>query len=161
MASDLVSSVEAVLEADATLVAILTGGIYTSRALGAAFINETDTPSAYGALAASGGVVQLRPCCVITPSSGPTSVGAAGCGRQEWLRIGVYDKQGYVNTEAALDRIHTLLHDTNINLTDGRSYCVEHVDTPYRAATDDTIMTGTSYPASHEAARYVCTTSWA
>ena len=159
MASNLIAAVDAVLSADATLVAILTGGIYDSRSLGASFINETDTPSAYGTLTGSNGLVQLKPCCVISPSSGPTSVGV--CGRQEWLRIGVYEKSGYANTEAALDRIHTLLNDTSIRLDDGRAYEVEHIDTPFRAATDESIMTGSGKPASYEAARYRCTTVWA
>lgn len=159
MASNLIAAIDAVLSADATLVAILTGGVYDSRSLGAAFINETDTSAAYGTLANSGGLVQLKPCCVISPSSGPTTVGV--CGRQEWVRIGVYEASGYANTEAALDRIHTLLNDTSIRLDDGRAYEVEHMDTPFRAATDDTIMTGTGGPASYEAARYRCTTVWA
>lgn len=159
MATSLLAAIEAVLEADATLVAILTGGVYNSRDLGAAFINETDTPAAFGTLASSGGLVQLKPCAVVSASSGPTPVDV--CGRQEWVKIGVYDKSGYANTEAALDRIHALLNDTTVTLTNGANYEVEHIDTPFRTATDDTVMTGTGKPASYEAARYRCTTTWA
>lgn len=160
MAADIQSAIEAVLEADGTLVAILTGGVYTSRSLGTRFLNETDTPSAYETLDDSGGLQQLLPCCVITPSTGPTPVGAAGCSRREWVRIGCYEGEGYVNTEAALDRIHTLLHDTWVTLDSGERIHIEHVDTPWRAAEDDTVMTGTSYPASYEAARYTVVSSW-
>lgn len=158
MASNLLAAIDAVLTADATLVATLTGGIYDTRTLGASFINETDTPSAYETLASSGGLKQLKPCAVISPSSGPTTIDY--CGRQEWVRIGVYEKSGYANTETALDRIHVLLNDTTIVLDDGRSYDVQHVDTPFRCQTDETIMTGSGKPASYEAARYVCTTVW-
>lgn len=160
MAGNVLAAVEAVLEADATLMAILTGSVYTSRSLGTRFINETDTATAYETLAGSGGVKQLKPCCVITPSSGPTPIGAAGCDRREWLRIGCYERTGYANTEAALDRIHALLHDTYISLDDGRTLHIEHVDTPWRAAEDDTVMTGTGSKASYEAARYAVVTSW-
>ena len=158
MAGDLTTALHDVLAADATLMALLTGGIYTTRTLGTRFISEAQTPSAYAA--GAGGIVRLKPCCVVTPSGGAMSMGAAGCGRQEWVRIGVYDAEGYATTEAALDRVRALLHDTNVDLTDGRSYDVQHVDTPYRAAEDDSVVSGTGRAAAYEAARYVCTTVW-
>ena len=160
MAATVTQAIMAVLQADSTLAGIVTGGIYSVRANDKAPINEVDTPSAYAELAASGGLKQLLPCMVVSPSSGPDSVGACGTGRREWFRIGVYERTGYANCEAALDRVHTLLHDTEIVLTDNRNINVELVDTPFRGSSDPTIQTGDDRPASYEAARYTCVTCW-
>lgn len=160
MAATVTQALLAVLQADATLAAIVTGGIYSIRASDKAPINENDTPNAYAELASSGGVKQLLPCMVLSPSSGPNSEGAAGCGRREWYRVGAYERSGYVNCEAALERVHVLLHDTAIALDDGRNVDVQLVDTPIRGDIDDTIETGDDRPASYEAARYTCVTAW-
>lgn len=160
MAATVTQALLATLQADATLAAILTGGIYTTRANENAPINETDTPSAYEELAASGGLKRLLPCMVISPFSGPNSEGATGMGRREWFRLGVYERDGYVNCESALDRVHTLLHGETIALDDGRQIDVELVDTPFRGQVDPTIETGDDRPASYEAARYTCVTAW-
>jgi hypothetical protein len=53
-----------------------------------------------------------------------------------------------------------LLNDTTVAIDGGKDYEVEHIDTPFRAATDASVMTGTGKPASYEAARYRCTTVW-
>ena len=157
-------TIQDVLQADATLTAIVaSANIYTSGSLGGSFINETDTEDAYETIADSGGVQRLKPCVVITRSTGPDPIpeGSTGYGRAEWLNVGAYDRDDYADTQSMLERIHTLLHDTWQALTDGRSFHVEHVDTPTREETDDSIPTGTARQASYEMARYLCVTEWA
>lgn len=149
-----------ILDGDATLSATLTGGVYYVRSDDKAPINEDDTAGAYEEVPGSNGVKRLLPCAVITPSNGPDPVNETGSDRIEWYRIGVYEREGYANCEAALDRIHTLLHHVWDDLDDGRGVRFEHVGTPFRGQTDDTIETGDDRPASYEAARYACVTSW-
>ncbi len=152
------------LQADATLTAIVAAAnIYTSGSLGGSFINETDTPNAYETIASSGGVKRILPVVVITRSTGPDPVPAesTGFGRAEWFYLGAYDRDDHTDTNAMLERIHAVLHDQWFALADGRSFHVEHIDTPTREQTDDTIATGTDRPASYEMARYLCVTEWA
>lgn len=102
------TDIEAVLEADVTLMAILTGGVYTAGALGLGGINRQDT-----AVAFSNGY--LQPCALVKQRSFvPDGVvvdhttGHASAARV--IEIYVYEDAGYTNIDGALARIFTLLH---------------------------------------------------
>ena len=161
MATTAIETVRATLAADATLVAIATGGVYSMNGSGRAPINEIDTPSVYATDATSGIPIML-PCIVLSVTT-EAVIGPVGIGRQEWLRVSAYDPAtGYGNTSAMLNRVHTLLHDTHIALTNGAWIHTDHVDTPYRVDVDETIETGYCgrKGASMEASRYTMTTGW-
>lgn len=162
MATTAIETVRATLAADATLVAIATGGVVSMHGSGRAPINEEDTPDVYVEDADSG-VMVMRPCVVLSVTAEPV-IGPTGIGRQEWLRVSAYDPAGgYANTQAMLVRIHNLLHYQHIALTNGNWIHLEHVDTPYRVDVDETIETGYGgrRGPSMEGARYTMVTGWA
>ena len=161
MATTSIETVRDTLAADATLVAIATGGVYSMNGSGRAPVNETDTPTVY-ATDATSGIPIMRPCIVLSVTT-EAVVGPTGIGRQEWLRVSAYDPAvGYANTSAMLARVHTLLHFQHLSLTSGNWIHLEHIDTPYRVDVDETIETGQGgrKGASMEASRYTMVTGW-
>lgn len=159
MATTIPQAIEAVLEADATLMATLTGGVYTERGDGRAPINPTDTAAAYSTDVTSG-VVELLPCCVIrTEASVPD--GSGWHAQRVTLRIGVYQKEGYGSTQTALARIRALLHNGFTTLTNGHNVHIYWLDDIARESFDDSIEGGEGKRegVSYEAARYVCVTA--
>lgn len=159
MAATIPGAIEATLEADATLMAILTGGVYTERGDGRAPVSPGDTPTAYSTDATSG-VKELLPCAVIrTEAEGPD--GPAGCSQRTTVRIGVYQKEGYTSTAAARARIHALLHNGFLTLDNGHNLHTFWLDTPFPESFDDSIEGGEGRRegVSYEAARYVCVTA--
>lgn len=159
MAANIPQAIEAVMEADATLMAILTGGVYTERGDGRAPVSPADTPSAYSTDATSG-VIELKPCAVLRTEADVPD-GPAWCGQRTTLRIGVYQKEGYTSTAAALARIHALLHNGFTTLDNGHNVHLFKLDTPIRESFDESIEGGEGRRAgvSYEAARYVCVTA--
>ncbi len=159
MATTIPQAVETVLEADATLMAILTGGVYTERGDGRAPVSPADTPTAYTTDATSG-VVELLPCAVIRTEA-DVADGPAWCGQRTTVRIGVYQKEGYASTGPALARIHALLHNGFTTLTNGHNVHMFWLDNIARESFDDSIEGGEGRRegVSYEAARYVCVTA--
>lgn len=159
MATTIPQAVEAVLEADATLMAILTGGVYTERGDGRAPISPADTPTAYTTDATSG-VVELNPCAVLRVEA-DVADGPAWCGQRTTLRVGVYQKEGYGSTGSALARISALLHNGFTTLTNGHNVHMFWLDNVIREGYDDSIEGGEGKRegVSYEAARYVCVTA--
>lgn len=159
MSATIPGAVEAALEADATLMAILTGGVYTERGDGRAPVSPADTPTAYSTDATSG-VKELLPCCVIRTEA-ETADGPAWCGQRTTVRVGVYQKEGYTSTAAALNRIRALLHNAFLTLDSGHNLHTYWLDNPFRESFDDSIEGGEGRRegVSYEAARYVCVTA--
>lgn len=159
MADNLADAIKAVLEGDATFIAVATGGVATVHTSGANPVNPTDLPDAFSTDATSGVKEFNAPCAVVIVTTDATE---REFGKHEWLHLSVYDDEGYANTQAMLGRAHTLLNDQQLTLDDGRIIVLEHVDTPIRNDIDPDIpyVTTDRGGASHEAARYRATYHW-
>lgn len=97
------TDIEAVLEADATLMALLTGGVHT----GVKEIDRTATPSAFDANK------ELLPCALIkTGTEMPR--GPYKRSTQTSVHIYFYQRVGNTTIESAMDRCYDLLHDKRI-----------------------------------------------
>jgi len=157
MAADLAGAIFTLLQADGTLTALATGGGYQIDKLGAGYadkhpINPEDTPAAY---ATSANVSRLQPCYTVATQS-RTTPGLKQL--QVVVEIRCYERSGYVNTRAMLDRIYVLLMGANGEGTyltaGGKQYKVEH-STDLTSLYDDSIPAGQGKRgASVEAATY-------
>lgn len=95
------------LEADATFVSHMTGGVYCFSE-GVEEISPTHTPNAYDANE------ELLPCCYIRPETtqpdGPHDHGAV-----EYVALYFYQRSGYAATTSAMRRAYTLLQRAQFN----------------------------------------------
>lgn len=159
MATTAKLAVAAVLAADATLVALL--GSADCVITGRYPVNELDTPDAYAADAGSG-VVILQPCLVVADNSEATVGPGGGIGREQWLRLSALSANDYGRTNDIQERVHALLHDTHIPLTNGAWLHTEHVDTPIPQGDDPSVETGVggTKGACLSASRYRVTSGW-
>ena len=106
------SAVKALLAADTTLLATLTGGVYDRRG-----ISRTGTPAAYDTTSGL-----IKPCAVVTVSS-DSRIGPAEMGTEEdYLIVYVYEADGnhYAAIDVAKDRIKTLLDRQTVTVTSGK-----------------------------------------
>lgn len=104
------TDVQAVLDADATLAAVLTGGVYAQDSVGE--ISRQNTPGAFD------GNAELLPCALVgegteTPR-GPYRHAGSGDSVQTPIIIYFYEREGYVNTSTAMERVLTLLNRQRI-----------------------------------------------
>lgn len=112
-------AVIALLEADVTLMATLTGGVYDRRE-----ISRTATPAAYDARG------NLEPCAVVTIESvaphGPKEFDFERVFFQVWL----YEQEGnhYAAIDVARDRVRALLHRQSVTVTPGCIHEIIHAD---------------------------------
>lgn len=117
MATYLRDAVKTLLEADDTLMAILTGGIYDRGE-----ISRTETPDAWDADRGT-----LKPCAVLTMGTvsprAPFDDAATA-----FLQIYFYEKSGYDNIEDAMDRVYTLLHIQQVTIDPGFVYEIRHAN---------------------------------
>lgn len=160
MAATPAEAVYAVLQADATLAAIATGGGYLVDKLTTGGdkhpINPEDTPSAYSV---ANSVSRLLPCyTVMTQGRGPAG------GRRTFstrVEVRMYQRAGYDKTRAMMDRVYRLLagaggEGTVLTLTGGRQYEVMHVN-DLTSSMDDSLQAGQGKrSASMEAALFDC-----
>ena len=107
------SSIKARLEADATLLATATGGIYDLTETGRLGINRTNTPSAFDAA----GVI--KPCLLLRlRSATPDGVLQDDSGQYQSVREAIevyfYEDSGYTNIETMRSRVYTLLQATQV-----------------------------------------------
>jgi len=109
-----IDDVKTVLEADATLTGLLTGGIYLRTE-----ISRQNTP---GAFDANG---EIRPCCLINLES-EAPAGPFEDSSQVFFRVFFYERFGYATIDAARERVYTLLHRQIIGST--RGWEVRHTD---------------------------------
>lgn len=113
------SAAKALLEADATLLAAATGGIYDLDETGPEGINRTLT-------AAFDANEIIEPCVLLkTRSSTPNPLlqdeGARYSGVTEMLEVWFYEDDGYSNIETMRDRVFSLLHAVQL---DGTFMCL-------------------------------------
>jgi hypothetical protein len=103
------SAAKAILEADGTLLASATGGIWDYDETGRLGINRTTTPTAFD----SNGI--LKPCLLLKlRSSEPDGILADDANQytsvREMIEVWFYEEGGYTNIETMRDRVHALLH---------------------------------------------------
>lgn len=114
------SAVKALLAADTTLLATLTGGVYDRRG-----ISRTGTPAAYDTTSGL-----IKPCAVVTVSS-DSRIGPAEMGTEEdYLIVYVYEADGnhYAAIDVAKDRIKTLLDRQTVTVTSGKVLEIRYAD---------------------------------
>jgi hypothetical protein len=113
------SAVKALLAADTTLMAILTGGLYDRRG-----ISRQSTPAAYGATG------QIEPCAVITLSSDSRLGPAEMATEEDFFNVYLYEAEGnhYAAIDPAKDRIKLLLDRQTVTVTTGNVIEVRYAD---------------------------------
>lgn len=107
--SSSLSSAKTILEADVTLLALATGGIYDWDETGRMGINRTNSTTS---AAFSSGIIQ--PCLLLKLSvSAPfgeiADDAAAITGARDVLQVWAYQDSGYATITSMLDRVFTLL----------------------------------------------------
>lgn len=113
-------AVKALLAADTTLLATLTGGVYDRRG-----ISRTGTPAAYDTTSGL-----IKPCAVVTVSS-DSRIGPAEMSTEEdYLIVYVYEADGnhYAAIDVAKDRIKTLLDRQTVTVTSGKVLEIRYAD---------------------------------
>lgn len=93
------------LTADVTLMGILSGGLYDANEVGE--ISRQNTPEAFDANS------ELKPCGLMRMGS-PTSFGPYTYSARSGMSLLFYERAGYANTEAARERVYTLLHESKL-----------------------------------------------
>lgn len=101
------------LEADATLLATATGGIYDLTETGRLGINRTNTPAAFD----SAGII--KPCVLLRlRSATPDFVLQDDNGQYQSVREAIevyfYEDSGYTTIETMRSRVYALLHATQV-----------------------------------------------
>jgi len=102
------STILAVLEADATLLALATGGIYSFDEAGSEGINRTLTPSAFD----SNGIV--KPCIMVSARNANPGYNVGDDSNQSMdvrqvVECWFFDHAAYSTIESMKDRVYTLL----------------------------------------------------
>lgn len=97
------SAILAVLSGDATLLTILTGGVYTATE-----ISRQLTPDAFD----SNG--EVLPCALLSVEA-EDPAGPFETSSRAFVTLHVYERQGYTAIDAALARIYVLLHRQRVS----------------------------------------------
>jgi len=112
--STTLASAKAILEADSTLLALATGGIYDYDETGRMGINRTNsaTSSAY-----SGGIIQ--PCLLLklrtsVPFGDIADDVRQVTGARDMLEVWAYQDNGYSTIKSMLDRVYMLLQGKQV-----------------------------------------------
>lgn len=111
-----VSAAKAILEADATLVAAATGGIYDFDETGANGISRTTTPDAFDAHE------MIQPCILVklrsaTPDGALQDEAEQYVSVREVLEVWFYEDSGYSTINTMRDRVYTLLQNVQLSGT--------------------------------------------
>lgn len=107
------SSIKARLEADATLLATATGGIYDLAETGRLGINRTNTPSAFD------GAGVIKPCVLLrlrsaTPDFVLQDDASQYQSVRELIEVYYYEDSGYTAIETMRSRVYALLQATQV-----------------------------------------------
>jgi hypothetical protein len=105
----IVATVKTVLEADATLLAAATGGVWDFDETGRKGINRTGTPTAFDA----NGI--LKPCLLVRGRSQNVDPALQDDANQvtvirEVFEVWIYQDTGYTTIRTLRDRVYRLLH---------------------------------------------------
>lgn len=114
------SAVKALLAADTTLMATLTGGVYDRRG-----INRTLTPAAYSSTTGA-----LLPCAVITQEATAPKGDAEFDFETIYFQVWLYEEEGnaYAAIDVARDRVRALLHRQVVTISAGGIHEIRHVE---------------------------------
>ena len=104
------ASVEAILTADASLVTLLTGGIYTYQETKRLGLNKTTVPAAYDANGF------IKPCALVkqrsrVPTSAIKDAGTQTTSEAAVIEAFLYSDGNDTPPETAANRVYVLLHD--------------------------------------------------
>lgn len=136
----MIQTIVDLLRADATLTAILTGGIYNGEVVGE--VSRQFTADAYDAND------ELLPTLLVAEETTVADEGAIRNSANLYIMMYFYDRHAYINTKAARKRVYQILHRTTPVTTDNdKFYQVFH--TGDVAGTEDTAI-----GASLETSRY-------
>lgn len=109
-------AIKTLLENDATLMAILTGGLHTATE-----ISRQDTPGAFDASD------EILPCALLQFGS-ETPVAPYPHGATLYFSLMFYERSGYTNIEAARARAYLLLHRQKVTPATGACWGIRHAD---------------------------------
>lgn len=103
-----------IMQADVTLMATLTGGVYTSAGVGRDGITRDTAPAAFDA---SG---YLKPCALVrqrgaVPDGVLVEADGPAASAAQRVEIYLYEDNGYGNIDTALDRLLVLLLGRQLN----------------------------------------------
>lgn len=127
------------MEADATLMAILTGGVYTKAETGREGITRDTTPDAFD------GDGYLLPCALVrqrglTPDGVLLDEMAVQASTAQVVEIYLYEDSGYSNIDAALARLFVLFFGHQFS----DSFPLEWAGTPVTRGKDEGALIGAS-----------------
>jgi hypothetical protein len=110
--STALAAAKTILEADATLLALATGGVYDYDETGRMGINRTNTTAAF-----SSGIIQ--PCILLklrtsVPFGDIADDAAQKVGARDMLEVWAYQDNGYSTIKSMLDRVYTLLQGKRV-----------------------------------------------
>lgn len=109
------SAIKAILEADATLLAAATGGIWDLNETGRMGISRTGQPTAF-----TNGII--KPCLLVKsrtyrPDGSLADDAIQYVSTQEFIEVWTYQDSGFVTIETMLGRVFVLLHGQQIEGT--------------------------------------------
>lgn len=109
------STVKAVLQADATLASAATGGIYDDGEAGRLGLNRSTTPAAFDDKG------RIKPCILLkVRSTAPAGIDHDQyTAVREVLEVWFYEDRGYATIETMRDRVFSLLHAQQLANTFG------------------------------------------
>ncbi len=108
------SAAKAILEADATLLATATGGVWSFDETGRLGLSRTLTPAAFDSTG------RIKPCVLLKvrsrgPFGGIADGGSQFVATREVLEVWLYEDTGYANIDIMRDRVFTLLHNVQLS----------------------------------------------
>ena len=112
------SAIVGVLQNDATLAGLLTGGIYDG--LSVVDVSRQATPDAFDEWQ------ELLPCALVKAESA-TPWGPLPDGGRLYVMVWLYEQHEFVSIEAARQRVYALLHRQKVSTADG-VFDVRHAD---------------------------------
>ena len=116
---DIENALETLLDADATLTALLTGGIYARNTLGKVGLDPNNSVCS-GAYALDDGFNALQPCLVIrvrseVPDGERVDVPSQTASVTTVVEFYLYDETSYTSIGSARNRIYALLQNKTLN----------------------------------------------
>jgi len=151
--TDITATVKTLLAADATLVALLTGGIFTKREIGDAGVdrNNSVTSSAYVSV---GDYPVLQPCLVIVsrgfiPDGNRADAPSKTVSGRQIIELWFYSDQsiGFGTIESARDRCYALLQMESISGV-GILTLVNNINDKYAPELDNVAMLRADYKST-------------
>lgn len=112
----ILSTVKAILEADATLLATATGGVWDYDETGRMGLSRTITPAAFD----SG--KRIKPCVLLktrerVPDGELVEDANQLASYRQMLEVWLYEDTGYTNIDTMADRVYALLHGKQLTGT--------------------------------------------